>query len=96
MSLQDKQRQINALDQRIKELEEATKRLKLREILKKQELEQAVVKAKNDAKREVIEHLKSKIPASAPSLYRSSTKAVLHDVQRVITEVEAEIKKSKP
>jgi hypothetical protein len=94
MSLQDKQRQINALDQRIKELEEATKRLKLREILKKQELERAVLTAKNKATKEVLDAVKAKIPASPPSFYKPSARALLSDLHRVIREEEEEIKKS--
>jgi hypothetical protein len=92
--LQKKLQIIKEKEQKIRDIEAATLRLKTRELLKKQELEAAVCKAKNDAKKEVLEHLKSKIPATAPSYFKPAARAVLHDVQRVISEEEKKLRRT--
>jgi hypothetical protein len=92
--LNQKKEKLREMDQRLSDLKEATKRLKLREILKKQELEQAVLTAKNKATKEVLDVVKAKIPASPPSYYKPSARAVLSDLHRVIREEEEKLKKS--
>jgi hypothetical protein len=92
--LNQKKEKLRGMDQRLKDLKEATLRLRTREVLKKQELEQAVLTAKNKAKNEVLDAVKAKIPASPPSFYKPSARAVLSDLHRVIREEEEKLKKS--
>jgi hypothetical protein len=91
--LQEKLKQIREKDQHIKDIEEAIKRLKLREMLKKRELDQVVLKAKNDGRKVVIEKVKSVIPTSAPSYFKPTARALLSDLQRIIKEEEQRMAK---
>ena len=92
--LNAKKEQLREKEQRLRDIEEAHKRLKLREILKKQALDREVLAARNEAKQKVLDLVKTKIPASAPSYYKPAARAVLQDLHKVIAEQEEEIKKS--
>jgi hypothetical protein len=92
--LNAKNEQIREKKQKIKDIEEAILRLRTREVLKKQALDKAVLVARNEAKKEVIDLVKSKIPASPLSYYKPTARAVLRDLHRVIQEEEEELKKS--